>query len=216
MSAQTQSKEPPYLKNEITDDDIKLLTKVFEGMENYNQAAEFLAPVDYVALNLPDYPTIIKNPMDLGTAKNKLLKGEYDTFEDLLKDIDLIWTNCRTYNLPGSEIVKMANHCEKNFKKLMDKNFKNYQNKSSTKNNKNENIKLTVAEKTNLVEKIREQNNDTLTQIVKMLLKEAPKAVEDIDSEKLQIKVDYLDRKMYDNIINLIESIITNMNQSKK
>ena len=208
MSSAT-SKDPPYLKNEITDDDMKLLNKVFEGIENDRQAFGFLDPVDYVALNIPDYPKIIHNPMDLGTAKKKLLNKEYKTFENFLNDINLIWENCRTYNLPGSDIVKMANHCEKTFKKLMDKNFKNYQSK-----NKNENIKLTIAEKTKLVEKIREQNNDTLTQIVKLLLKESPKAVEDIDNEKLQIKVDYLDHKTYEMVINLIETLANNSNNN--
>ena len=218
MSTQSQ-KELPYLKCEITEEDIKLLKKVFEGMENDKQAIEFLDPVDYVTLNIPDYPKIIKNPMDLGTAKRKLLNGEYNIFQDFLNDINLIWHNCKTYNQPGSDIVKMANHCEKTFKKLMDKYFKNYQNKSKN-NNKNENVKLTMNEKIKLVEKIREQPNETLTQIIKMLLKEAPKAVEDIDNEKLQIKIDYLDHKMFDMINNLIETLLNNSNtissQNKK
>ena len=75
------SKEPAYYKNGITDDEIKKLEKIFDTIERDNQAYEFLAPVDYVALNM--------------------------------SDLNLIWKNCRTYNLPGSEIVKMANHCDK-------------------------------------------------------------------------------------------------------
>ena len=35
-------------------------------------AWHFHKPVDYIALNLPDYPMLIKRPMDIETAKNKL------------------------------------------------------------------------------------------------------------------------------------------------
>lgn len=38
----------------------------------------FNTPVDPVALNLPDYPKIIKKPMDLGTIAHKLERREYE------------------------------------------------------------------------------------------------------------------------------------------
>ena len=198
------SKEPAYYKNEINDEEIKKLEKIFDTMEKDPQAFEFLQPVDYIGLNILDYPKIITHPMDLGTAKKNLLNGEYKIFQDFMSDINLIWKNCRTYNLPGSEIVKMANHCDKKIKQLMDKQFKNYQNKAATKN-KNENSILSLAEKTKLIENIREQPNEGLTQIVKIILKECPKGIEDIDSEKLQIKVDLLDKKTYDIINQFLE-----------
>ena len=197
----TASKEPAFYKNEITDEDIKKLEKIFDTMEKDIQAYDFLAPVDYIGLNILDYPKIITHPMDLGTVKKNLLNGEYKIFQDFMSDINLIWKNCRTYNLPGSEIVKMANHCDKKIKQLIDKQFKNSQNKGGSAKNKNENSTLTLAEKTKLIESIREQPNEGLTQIVKIILKECPKGIEDIDSEKLQIKVDLLDKKTYD-IIN--------------
>jgi len=145
----SSSKEPPYLKNPITKDDISKIQKIFSVLENDPQSYDFLEPVDYVALNLLDYPTIIKHPMDLGTAKKNLLNNKYPTFQEFLNDIDLIWKNCRTYNMQGSDIVKMANHLEKVFKKQMEKQFKNYNNnnnlnnsnsKSNSKNNNNNKI----------------------------------------------------------------------------
>ena len=201
----TASKEPAFYKNEITDEDIKKLEKIFDTMEKDIQAYDFLAPVDYIGLNILDYPKIITHPMDLGTVKKNLLNGEYKIFQDFMSDINLIWKNCRTYNLPGSEIVKMANHCDKKIKQLIDKQFKNSQNKGGSAKNKNENSTLTLAEKTKLIESIREQPNEGLTQIVKIILKECPKGIEDIDSEKLQIKVDLIDHKTYDMLLELIE-----------
>ena len=201
----TTSKEPAYYKNEINEEDIKKLEKIFDTMEKDSQAYDFLVPVDYIALNILDYPKIITHTMDLGTVKKNLLNGEYKIFQDFMSDINLIWRNCRTYNLPGSDIVKMANHCDKKIKQLIDKQFKNYQNKGGSSKNKNENSTLTLAEKTKLIESIREQPNEGLTQIVKIILKECPKGIEDIDSEKLQIKVDLLDKKTYDIINQYLE-----------
>jgi bromodomain-containing factor 1 len=34
-------------------------------------------PVDWKAWNLPDYPIIVKRPMDLGTIRKKLKKSAY-------------------------------------------------------------------------------------------------------------------------------------------
>ena len=153
--------------------------------------------------------------MDLGTVKKNLLNGEYKIFQDFMSDINLIWKNCRTYNLPGSEIVKMANHCDKKIKQLIDKQFKNYQNKGGSTKNKNENTTLTLAEKTKLIESIREQSNEGLNQIVKIILKECPKGIEDIDNEKLQIKVDLLDKKTYDSINQYIEKNNSSNNNDK-
>ena len=168
------AKEPAYYKVEITDEEKKKLEKVFDTIEKDGQAYEFLQPVDYVALNILDYPKIITHPMDLGTVKKNLLNGDYKIMQDFMSDINLIWQNCRKYNLPGSEIVKMANHCDKKFKQLVDKNFKNYKSKGDSTKGKNENSGLSLSDKTKLIESIREQDNEGLTQIVKIILKECP------------------------------------------
>ena len=204
-------KEPSYLKMEIGEEEIKMMGKVFEVVEKDPLAYDFLEPVDYIALGILDYPKIITNPMDLGTVKRKLYDYKYPTFEELLEDINLIWKNCRTYNQPGSDIVKMANHCEKIFSKNFDKVFKNYSN--NKKAVKNENEKLSAGEKVKFAEIIRQQSNGTLQKIVKLLLKEAPKVIDDSDSEKFQIKLDLIEYKIYEMIIKLIESA-NNINSS--
>ena len=209
------AKEPAYYKNEINEEEIKKLEKILDTMEKDSQSYGFLAPVDYIALNILDYPQIITHPMDLGTVKKNLLNGDYKIFQDFMSDINLIWKNCRTYNQPGSEIVKMANHCDKKIKQLIDKQFKNSQNKGGSTKNKSENNGLTLAEKTKLIESIREQSNEGLTQIVKIILRECPKGIEDIDSEKLQIKIDLLDKKTYDCINQFLDKNNTNSNNDK-
>ena len=213
MSSTATTKEPAYYKLEIGEEEKKKLDKIFETMKSDTQALDFLAPVDYVALGILDYPTIITHPMDLGTVKKNLENGEYKTFQDFMSDINLIWKNCRQYNQPGSEIVKMANHCDKKMRQLIDKQFKNYQNK--TVNKKSESSNLSFAQKTKLIENIRELSNDVLTQIIKVILKDCPKGIEDIDTEKLQIKVDLLDHKTYESINQIIEKNKGNNNNDK-
>ena len=209
-------KEVPFINNPITSDDIKKLEKVFTSIEADPQAYDFLEPVDYVALNILDYPSIIKTPMDLGTVKSNLKDKKYPTFLEFLSDIDLIWTNCRTYNMAGSEIVKMANHCEKAFKKLIEKQFKNYMSKSSSKNEIEDNDStLTMEQKMKLTDKIRVLSNEGLTQVVKLIMKECQKGIEDVDSEKLQIKIDLIDHKTYTQLLETIDNCMKDNDKDK-
>ncbi len=39
--------------------------------------------VDYKALQLLDYPKVVKKPMDLGTIQEKLLNGSYSTLREV-------------------------------------------------------------------------------------------------------------------------------------
>lgn len=59
----------------------------------------FYQPVD---LNeFTDYRSVIKQPMDLGTVKTKIEKGQYKTHLEFAADMRLIFTNCYKYNPQG-------------------------------------------------------------------------------------------------------------------
>ncbi|KAI5991495.1 hypothetical protein EDD15DRAFT_2447662 [Pisolithus albus] len=45
------------------------------SLRKLKDAAPFLHPVDPIALNIPHYPSIIKNPMDLSTIERKLMSS---------------------------------------------------------------------------------------------------------------------------------------------
>ncbi|KAG2316307.1 hypothetical protein Bca52824_019429 [Brassica carinata] len=75
----------------------------------------FQAPVDVVKLNLPDYLTIIKHPMDLGTVKKKLASGVYSSPHEFAADVRLTFTNAMTYNPPGHDVHIMADILSKLF-----------------------------------------------------------------------------------------------------
>lgn len=62
--------------------------------------AKVLVQVDASALGLHDYHQVIRRPMDLGTIKKGLMadEGAYSSSAEVLKDVQQVWTNCRTYN----------------------------------------------------------------------------------------------------------------------
>ncbi|XP_023636004.1 transcription factor GTE9 [Capsella rubella] len=75
----------------------------------------FNTPVDVVKLNILDYFTIIKHPMDLGTVKNKLTSGTYSCPSEFAADVRLTFSNAMTYNPPGNDVYVMADTLRKFF-----------------------------------------------------------------------------------------------------
>nr|KYP63441.1 Bromodomain-containing protein DDB-G0270170 [Cajanus cajan] len=75
----------------------------------------FNTPVDVVKLNLPDYFTIIKRPMDLGTVKSNVAAGAYAGPLEFADDVRLTFSNAMTYNPPGNDVHLMADTLNKYF-----------------------------------------------------------------------------------------------------
>lgn len=73
--------------------------------------------ISRLEMGLLDYPQIVKNPMDLGTIKENIMSGKYSTYEEVFNDIQLIWDNCKLYNMLGSEIYKVCEKMEKTAKR---------------------------------------------------------------------------------------------------
>lgn len=70
----------------------------------------FRKPVDPV--EVPDYLSVIKNPMDLSTMSKRLESNHYKSIAEFTADIKLIADNCRTYNDPETTYYKNANILE--------------------------------------------------------------------------------------------------------
>jgi len=56
----------------------------------------------------PGYSTIIKEPMDFSTMREKIEDAKYMNLERFRYDFELICTNCMTYNLPDTVYYKTA------------------------------------------------------------------------------------------------------------
>ncbi|KAJ3343699.1 hypothetical protein HDU83_005549, partial [Entophlyctis luteolus] len=81
----------------------------------YSFAFPFLAPVDHVRLNIPTYPQIIKHPMDFGTILRRVDQGYYRTPQEFESDCRLVFSNCYTFNAPGSDVFLMGQQLEQLF-----------------------------------------------------------------------------------------------------
>ena len=77
----------------------------------------FLEPVDPIKLNIPDYPTIIKNPMDFGTIKSNLSSNKYQKMDEFIRDIHLVFDNCFLYNGENSYVSGLCKQVKEEFKK---------------------------------------------------------------------------------------------------
>lgn len=75
----------------------------------------FNTPVDVVKLNIPDYFTVIKHPMDLGTIKSKITSGQYSDPLGFAADVRLTFSNAVTYNPPQNDVHIMADTLRKYF-----------------------------------------------------------------------------------------------------
>lgn len=99
------------------------------SLKKLKDASAFLHPVDPIALNIPHYPSIIKNPMDLGTIERKLMSSSpakpdpnpnnprYNSADEFIADVRLVFTNCLTFNGPDHVISVAGKHLETVFDK---------------------------------------------------------------------------------------------------
>ncbi|KAM9239285.1 bromodomain testis-specific protein [Leptosomus discolor] len=111
---------PPEYRNDKNSgcqtNQLQYLQKVvMNAMWRHHLSWPFQQPVDAAALNLPDYYSIIKKPMDLGTIKKRLEHNYYTKAAECIDDFKTMFLNCYTYNKPGDDIVIMAQELEKVF-----------------------------------------------------------------------------------------------------
>jgi hypothetical protein len=107
---------PRIVKQGRVTNQLQYLQKVvLKALMKHPHSWPFAEPVDADKLNLPDYHTIIKHPMDLGTVKKKLEKKDYYSAKECIADFRLIFNNCYLYNRPQDDVVLMCQTVEKLF-----------------------------------------------------------------------------------------------------
>lgn len=95
----------------------RVLTELMDP-KHWHLNQPFLQPVDPVAWNVPTYFQVIRQPMDLSTIQHKLTSGSYEEAEQFAKDMDLMFTNCTTFNRKLDPVYKSGQALNKLFVKL--------------------------------------------------------------------------------------------------
>lgn len=100
-------------------------------LKKLKAAAPFLRPVDPVALNIPHYHSIVKQPMDFSTIERKLQSSNpakpdpipnsprYYHADEFVADVRLIFTNCLTFNGESHVVTAMGKQVGEVFDKQM-------------------------------------------------------------------------------------------------
>ena len=86
----------------------KAAARCLQTLGRQAEAYIFSEPVNAEKLNLVDYHTIVKKPMDFGTIKTKLKEGKYSKIQEFMEDMDQVFINCTLYNGHESEVGKIG------------------------------------------------------------------------------------------------------------
>ncbi|PIC39881.1 hypothetical protein B9Z55_011429 [Caenorhabditis nigoni] len=78
-------------------------------------AQPFLEPVNPKLV--PGYKMVIAKPIDLRTIRQKNEKAIYETPEDFAEDVELMFANCRQFNIDHSEVGRAGMNLNKFFHK---------------------------------------------------------------------------------------------------
>lgn len=177
------------------------MLSLLKGLEQQEESLEFLHPVDHAGLGLDDYLTIVTTPMDLSTVRKNAKGGKYGDVREALADVQLIWENCRKYNLSDSLIAKQADIMEHHAKRICQKLKLDY---SAARRREAATGTVTHAEKVEFCERVKQAPHETLARVVKRVQVICPRASEVLQDDKVQIRVDMLDRAAFNELLDLV------------
>eukprot|EP00656_Telonema_subtile_P050720 TRINITY_DN6646_c0_g1_i2.p1 TRINITY_DN6646_c0_g1~~TRINITY_DN6646_c0_g1_i2.p1 ORF type:complete len:324 (+),score=107.78 TRINITY_DN6646_c0_g1_i2:178-1149(+) len=89
--------------------------KILKAVQDHPESYPFLQPVDWKKLGIPDYPKIVKKPMDLSRVERRLAQMHYSSAEGFVAEMSLIFGNAMLFNLEGSQIHLMAQNVQQTF-----------------------------------------------------------------------------------------------------
>ncbi|KAI9366679.1 Bromodomain-containing protein [Pilaira anomala] len=108
---------PPHAEQKMSREQHKYCGAMMRNLKKHRDASPFLKPVDYVKLNLPEYPKIVTKPMDLLMVESKLNSFQYGTVEEFISDVRLIFDNCFKFNGPEGMLSVLCQNVESAFEK---------------------------------------------------------------------------------------------------
>ncbi|KAK0473198.1 hypothetical protein IW261DRAFT_1423737 [Armillaria novae-zelandiae] len=95
------------VKDDGTAEQLRFCSKILQDLsrkQHWDIASPFYEPVDWVNLDLPTYPKIVKKPMDMATMRKKLDNGDYPSAQKFCDDFKLMIRNCFAFNPQGTPV----------------------------------------------------------------------------------------------------------------
>lgn len=87
---------------------MKKCNELLKELSRHHLSVWFLEPVDYVKLNIPEYPKIISQPMDFKTIRLNLEQGKYESPDAFAEHMRLVFRNAITFNQLRDNPVHIA------------------------------------------------------------------------------------------------------------
>ena len=115
-----KNKDLPYNntsrpKNKKVAQELKFCEEVLAELKKPKHASfanAFMVPVDPVSLNIPNYFSVIKHPMDVSTIEGKVKGGEYQSSKEFERDMKLMFANCYKFNPAGNVVHQWGKQLE--------------------------------------------------------------------------------------------------------
>lgn len=97
----------------------KFILKSLTSLKRMHDARFYKEPVDAIKLNIPQYHTIITQPMDLGTMERKLKNNQYSSPQAVADDFALMVNNTTVFNGADHLVTQEGIKLKATFEKQM-------------------------------------------------------------------------------------------------
>jgi len=174
----------------------KIIARIFAKRDS----ELFREPVPHVELNLIDYLTVVKTPMDLGTLRSKLDGHLYNSENECAEDIRLIWYNAMLYNAPGAAVYVKA----KVLSEYWEAQWAAFCHGSVDLNRHPEKSELQA-----FAENCYRISPNELGQVLSMLEKESPSClVKKSDSKEVEVNVDLINGRVFKAVSEFAQALV--------
>ena len=85
--ATSEDAKPKYSIAPMTSLQKRALVDKMKNLKKTKSSTAFIRPVDAVAMNIPHYTQVVKNPMDLSTMETKLKQDEYGSVQGFIDSV---------------------------------------------------------------------------------------------------------------------------------
>ena len=170
------------------------------------ESAYFLHPLDYRGLGLYDYPYVVRTPIDLTSILTWLSQCLYNSIDDFLQDILLVLDNCRAYSLPESQIVKKCDALEEIMLRYCSTHEISLENAMKSPKIDCHSDAVAFSDKVELSEKLKQLDPKRLDLLIDVIETELPQAVTYLNDNTVQIRIDALDKRIFQRIREMLKT----------